>query len=266
MVVLAFVPTLYYILTTKNLVLVHAMTDSVMWGMLILWCSRYFTLRYIEVLALVSTLLLLPRLFGFDSGGILGNASMSGCFNVALASLLPAPIGFGVALASLLAKSSMTFACFAAYALMNLPARTSFIFVSVASGIMYFIDPEFVSTNGRYENWLRTIDVISKFDLQLLITGLGFGSYSVLNPVVQGGTNELFIWAHNDYLQLMYEGGLWAVAVFAFYHFKAFRHYPQYVVITLAAALGNMPYHFNLWLFISGVVLHESLGASKRVY
>lgn len=87
--------------------------------------------------------------------------------------------------------------------------------------------------------------------------GAGIGSFDWLGPASQmlrGQKTELFMWMHNDYLQLLYEGGfiglLLGLAVWVKTIIKSWKSSPPWVFITLCGLsvcmLSYYPMHFFL--------------------
>jgi hypothetical protein len=62
------------------------------------------------------------------------------------------------------------------------------------------------SSNGRMEAWGAFIDVWWEHMPHWL--GTGYGSWEWIGPFTNNPTNQAFQWVHNDFLQMMFEGGL----------------------------------------------------------
>lgn len=108
------------------------------------------------------------------------------------------------------------------YAAKNIHIAKSICYCLIILGIcIWFGDmfvPDFFSGNGRFEIWKLTYEFWLEKDF--LWTGLGAGSFSVYAPHVQIIKNYhpygFYVWAHNEYYQMLFEFGYIGLAVFLF--------------------------------------------------
>lgn len=92
------------------------------------------------------------------------------------------------------------------------------------------------------------------------VIGTGLGTFEWLGPYIQmsnGQTQEFFLWMHNDYLQVLFEGGLVGLGLFlAVCVLCAWRAREKKIVLPCLAAIGvcmlsQFPLHWflsSLWI------------------
>ena len=69
-----------------------------------------------------------------------------------------------------------------------------------------FVEKEkFLNSAGRVDTWIVLMSWWVKNANPFI--GTGFGTYEWLGPISQQKTSDLFLWMHNEYLQVLYEGG-----------------------------------------------------------
>ena len=124
--------------------------------------------------------------------------------------------------------------------------------------------------SGRFEVWQEVVIQYWNFPLIKKLTGYGLGSFSAIFPLVQPFNTKqygVFIHAHNEYLQLLFEGGIIGVCVLFYLFYVLFRAFkrglPEYcwahlaiLTVFLANSIGSFPLHLMphgviaLWSFI----------------
>lgn len=165
--------------------------------------------------------------------GLLSNASMSGCLEVALVPLcLSNPVMTLFAIVSVVFSSRhQPLLALAFLGIFNLwrSRYKKFVFVIpfIAVLLMYLLNPNaaFLNSNGRFEVWEKSMHFWNQHANPFL--GFGLGSFAVIGPAM---TEHKYIWLHSDYLQILFEMG----------------------VIGLILVLGSSFYVLNIskgWLF-----------------
>ena len=101
------------------------------------------------------------------------------------------------------------FVAYAASAKWNMTARTVFI-----AGLLFAIvwtEGDFLN-NSRFLVWNQTYGLFDASPDHWL-SGFGLGSFETLMPVYQHriGQKELFSWAHSDFMQIVFENGIFGV-------------------------------------------------------
>lgn len=127
-----------------------------------------------------------------------------------------------------------------------------------ASGLYQGGFGHFIDDSGRYTQW----DLFLKFFFEKanLWTGTGMGTFERLGPMIQHSSaearrNGFFIWAHNDWLQILFEMGFIGLGLSALFLAKlSARSFPTpWKMATLAsfavAMLFQMPMHHFLTAF-----------------
>ncbi len=80
------------------------------------------------------------------------------------------------------------------------------VVVTVTLGIyMNTNATNFFTSPDRVSQWVRFFDFL--VENKALVFGTGTGTFQWLGPMVQGGTENLFTWAHNEFLQILFEQG-----------------------------------------------------------
>ncbi len=143
--------------------------------------------------------------------------------------------------------------------------RSTIVYITLAGLVAVFVASMFkdlsyfLANNGRYEIWTATIQCWKEFPLFQKIFGFGFGSYKALFPMVQPFNTKqfgVFIHAHNEYLQLLFEGGVAGIAVLLYSLKGVFTavckakethlwgHFAIFMVF-MSNAIGNFPFHVS---------------------
>lgn len=66
-----------------------------------------------------------------------------------------------------------------------------------------------LNNDGRYTIWQLTFETFKKFTTHLtMFTGFGAGSFSTIMLQLQAKQIHPFLWAHNDFLQVLFEYGI----------------------------------------------------------
>lgn len=135
--------------------------------------------------------------------------------------------------------------------------------------LAFFYDPNLFDSNGRVENWKRSIDWF--FNHGNIYTGMGLGTYWRLGPFIQKlqnpGTDprNLFNFMHSDFLQIFFEMGLiglfLSIGVFLRSLIKSLKDpYLFASVLTFGAVcFFNMPLRFILTSTVGMTIIISSL-------
>jgi hypothetical protein len=117
--------------------------------------------------------------------------------------------GIGIAIASYL---------FMEYGLKSLKIIAP-LALAICGGAYIYLKDELLNPNGRYGIWKGSLDFFLK-ETHILI-GSGIGTFFMWGPEIQmhnnnslgsNGQQALFIWMHNDWLQVLFEMGIIGLA------------------------------------------------------
>ena len=107
------------------------------------------------------------------------------------------------------------------------------------------IGPAFFDNNGRFSEWLLAMRWWHHY--MPAFVGSGFGTAQIILPGIQGpGKDSYFLWLHNDWLQILLEGG-WlglglAVATWAEFMRRAWKSPALFASLSAFTAMGLMNY------------------------
>lgn len=100
---------------------------------------------------------------------------------------------------------------------------TPWVLVPIAvlgyAGLMY--GAEFLSSSGRVDAWQFFMNHF--WTNENIFFGTGIGTFEWIGPILQNRTNDLFVWMHNEYLQVLFEGGLLGLGLALSLLFVCFR-------------------------------------------
>lgn len=240
-----------------KLILMHSMNESLLWAFIA--ATTYFLAKQYKKQALVilitlywvNILMLFLSLFHRSAPGILMNGSMSGCLMVALLPLFPgfATIGLVGCLVTAL-MASLPFGMFVVFLILKYMRPWVLILILAMGAVIYAFQPELFYSNGRMELWEVTSKIALTMNKTYPLTrwfGSGLGSYFVIAPNFNEWRGIVFTYAHSDYLQVLFEGGVWSFTFFAAAIFSLWRKYQGSVLLVLILYLiwgvANFPAH-----------------------
>lgn len=123
---------------------------------------------------------------------------------------------------------------------------------------------ELFRDNGRLYYWTRALDFIK--DRSLWLMGAGGGSYAVYSPaqeLVSQNRDEVFIWSHNDWVQIFFELGLVGLSLSVILAFdlvkKIWFAKPEYIASLLLFFVQmcfQMPLH-NAPIILAAVSMYN---------
>lgn len=233
---------------------------------------------FFDLVALVNALWILIGGFFFHAPyGVLLNASMSGCFAVALIPHLcrgkhwpPVTIILSAAAALVAAQSQpvglffllLTLVAFqeGAYLWACLPIiALPFIGQWITNGDLY-------KSSGRFGMWAIAMGFWRKHCDTLL--GAGAGAFAVTGPYFSRHLTEQFIWLHSDWLQILFEQGViglvLSVGFFIYLMVVSKREVQLSVGICGAWMLANMPFHYPLSALYLVYVMRKALAGEHK--
>lgn len=121
---------------------------------------------------------------------------------------------------------------------------------------------EFINSHGRFTEWARFLSWWSKNANPLF--GTGTGTFEWLGPMIQARPKDLYLFMHNDYLQVLFEQGIMGLllmlGVIGLCFWKTW-HSPSWRAL-LASTCVMMGTQFPMRFFISGTIICTIIGAS----
>lgn len=126
----------------------------------------------------------------------------------------------------------------------------------VAIGAFGFFNP-----GGRFQEWSHFMTWW--IDHSNILVGSGTGTFEWLSPVIQNRPKEIYLFMHNDYLQILFEQGILGLTLALGVVFTAIQKSKDPVVISsiagiLTACVTQSPMRF--WL--SGLMIATTLKAA----
>lgn len=229
---------------------------------------RYFLARmYYAVLA--ATFVTWALGYGYE--GYLGNWGMNVCLLVCLTPFVPRYMWFISGLLVILSDASTAYAVIAVVFLSEWRAQwrmviPGLICVAVAAA---FLSPHLLSDSERFLNWKL---YIAYWWENAKFFGFGPGSFAPIGPYLQvlnGEKNQALLWAHNEYIQVLFEFGALGFVLFAGCFVRVIRAarpvYQSLLFGSLACALTNYPFRLALFMVVIVLAISEVLyGGRKR--
>lgn len=257
-----------------KLVLMHSMNEALLWALLgavayfLAKEHRRIACKALGTLYFVNLGMLIGFIFHKLAPGILMNPSMSGCLLVAMTAIRSTPLMMtitGVVVTALMA--SIPFGMFVILLILRFGKPWVLAVILAMGGVIYAFQPELFYSNGRTELWQITVALIKNMwrqDPLTLWAGSGLGSYFVLAPQFNEWREMLFTHAHSDYLELIFEGGLFSVicfttAIVSFWR-KSLHTGRVVLLMFLIWAIANFPSHEGLSIVIFALIFGVSHG------
>lgn len=130
-----------------------------------------------------------------------------------------------------------------------------FLIYGVTAYQMFFTNSGFFSSNGRFAVWKDMLKWwYEHVDMWI---GLGTGSFEWAAPLIQNQPKAIFIWMHNEYLQILFEQGitglLLSLCLIVFCLFKSFKR--PWLFSTIIGLLVCFCTQFPLRFFITQVFI-----------
>jgi len=250
--------------------------------LLLLITKPRMILNYFAVIAIADAFIMIFRFF-YHHGGypnawwVVTNASLDACF-VALMS----PIIWGLSdhrkiriacivvtlLAIILAKSNtailMVFSIILTYCVSRRNLKhlfsASFATLLVTPVICVWLGPKLMTNMGRYHNW-QNMMTYWYHNMNLWI-GAGQGTYWGYAASLQAGSRDIFLWMHNDWLQVLFEGGIiffTSMLILYFFMLKKSVNRPELFSMVIAYGLIAMtlyPLHLFVYQMVGTVLVY----------
>jgi hypothetical protein len=234
---------------------------------------EWLIMEWLYGLCLISSVVTLFQLGGapWTRMGVSGNSSMNGCLIALTLPIALHRLGKGVAPKAMqgVMLALALVAIFATQASIPVGVLALITFYSATwwlapmslsvIALGYFLDPAFLSSSGRFQGW----SMITKWwwESGHILTGWGTGAGAVIfneqrqaNPAFK----HMAIWAHNDFLQVLFDNGvagllaMLAVMLAAMIHSYARPWLFKSIIAYAATMFFNFPLH---------VPIHASVGA-----
>lgn len=131
----------------------------------------------------------------------------------------------------------------------------------------YLINPNLLSDSGRVACWRWSMKWWMENANHL--TGTGFGTYSVVGPMIQIMTNNsignYFTFMHNDWLQLLFEVGypIFLLSLYCYYRlliasYKRCHYLFSSILVYGAVMVIGMPMHYPVTAIIGVLLIKEA--------
>lgn len=138
------------------------------------------------------------------------------------------------------------------------------------AGFALWRSPDLGSLWHRVDVWRLALQDVAFHP----ILGWGTGHWALRIPILQVQTHTwdsgVFVAAHNDYLQLLYEGGVVAVGILGVWVWQHRRIYAGSmggaVAVLAVNACGNFPFHVGTTALLALVVLGLACAEERSVY
>lgn len=204
--------------------------------------------------------------------GVFGNAAMDACF---LAILIPSQKTVGTIIYSAAIGASGSSTAMAALGIslgvnwMMKYKSKPYLEIPIVMGFLALGAQKFFDSNGRFDLWRRSM--IYWMDQINPWIGSGPGSYFLYGPkiqMLQGNTpDKLFVWMHNDWLQVLFEYGIIGFVLISILFVKMVRaahdkKEPWLVASILTygfVATTQMPLRYFLMSLLGACLLRLSL-------
>lgn len=228
---------------------------------------RYFFARmyYAVLLATFGTWLL-----GYGYEGYLGNWGMNVCLLVCLTPFVPRYMWFISGSLVLLSDASTGYAVFAVVLLSEFRARWKTVTLALLSAALVaaLLKPHLLSDSERFLNWKL---YIAYWWENSKLLGFGPGSFGPIGPylqVINGEKNQALLWAHNEYIQVLFEFGIIGFVLVGLSFTRILRaagpYYQSLLFGVLACALTNYPFRLALFMTVIVLAISEVLYGEKR--
>jgi hypothetical protein len=216
---------------------------------------------------------------GYPIDGFFGNPSMSACLTAVTAPLirrvrpnrkwLALPI-----LAVVLSKTSMGIGTMAVV-LAALYARGWKSWVALSIGTVFsaaFVGKDFLSTNGRMDEWKIAMSWWWKDANHWIGTGAGSTFFLLpdLQRTHQPWSNSFFMFLHNDWLQTLFEQGYLGLSALLLLFFCAINRAARNrsLLASLlgygASGVGNFPLHLPTHAFLGATLVAASFSWERE--
>lgn len=221
--------------------------------------------KIIMILAFLNSLILVK--FGY---GMMGAHSFDTAFiAMVLPAMIPAKwkwhsfIWIGVPIGAILYSTGSTaFLILAACAFVWMLTKKKYLMAcsstSLVIGVGWYVAGNFTSS-GRIEAWQYFMEHWFKFFNHYWGTGLG--TFQWIGPLMQmkeellfqDQTSRYFLWMHNDYLQILFEGGIIGLGLFLWVCVDCIRmsRNNTRLLICVVAALASMLTYYPLHWFLT---------------
>lgn len=206
-----------------------------------------------------------------ECGGLVGNPSMSGGFMVAALPLLfPRATRIGkaitvlvIALAVLATRASSPLGLLAVAMALSIHSRIAPLIAAGMLGVGYAVlGNELLNSGDRFEMWRQFLAGWS--NPVNWAFGIGIGQFGIAAALLQFSrdvkTNSWWLWAHNDWLQLLLEGGAVGVVLMLCLWLQGMLRAHREAALSLflygLMMLTNYPLHlastaaFGCWLLV----------------
>lgn len=209
--------------------------------------------------------------YGFE--GYLGNWGMNICLLVCLTPFVPRFMWFISGTLVLLSGASTAYAVGAAVLFSEFRGRwrmviPGLICVALIAG---FMNPGLLNDSERFKNWILYWNYWKQ---NSLLFGFGPGSMGPIGPYLQGINGERqnwLLWAHNEYLQILFEFGICGFVLFALScwsilssSYTRLKPYFSLFIGVLTCAITNYPFRLALFMTVTVLAISEVLYDRKR--
>jgi hypothetical protein len=125
----------------------------------------------------------------------------------------------------------------------------------VSFGVSFLLQgSELFNDSGRIIAWKNYIKWWSS-EANILF-GTGVSTFDSICSFIDNGTGTIFVWAHNDYLQLLIDGGIIGVSLFAVYYLSIlFKVRNNPVLFSCLAGFGACGLTYSPMHFVASQVI-----------
>jgi len=139
-----------------------------------------------------------------------------------------------------------------------------------AFGFIYFGDL-FLSESGRLKPWTIFLDYFFNYTNPLF--GSGIGTFEWLGHFSRNEPTDVFLWAHNEYLQLLFEGGVIGLALGLTVLYEtltnSFKRKQAWLFATIVSimviSLTQFPFRFAMSAIFICAIARAALGPDHKV-
>lgn len=217
----------------------------------------------------------LVQVFQFEPWGILFNASMSGCLNAAIFPLIDSKQKFlrGLVLVSVIVAGrslpvAVLFVGIGSGFFLQRRLRALLLAIPASLIVGYLLKGgDLFASRGRTVIWGKTLSMFQE-KLNMAI-GSGLGGYYVAGPLLLGPSTIAFIWAHSDWLQILFEQGIIGFLIVLAMYIHALwrtRKTPQLFSALMAyGAFGvaNMPLRYPISGLLGAFLIRWAMEKDK---